>query len=72
MKGMKCQVKVLIACEESQRVCSAFRELGHEAYSCDIQKCSGGHPEWHICNDALDIINGNTDFFYNRWQTAYS
>ena len=63
MKGMKCQVKVLIACEESQRVCSAFRELGHEAYSCDIQKCSGGHPEWHICNDALDIINGNTDFF---------
>ena len=56
-------MKVLIACEESQRVCSAFRELGHEAYSCDIQKCSGGHPEWHICNDALDIINGNTDFF---------
>lgn len=56
-------MKVLIACEESQRVCAAFRERGHEAYSCDIQECSGGHPEWHICNNVLDIINGNTDFF---------
>ena len=41
-------MKVLIACEESQTVCKAFRELGHEAYSCDIQDCSGGHPEWHL------------------------
>lgn len=41
-------MKVLIACEESQAVCTAFRELGHEAYSCDIQECSGGHPEWHM------------------------
>ena len=41
-------MKVLIACEKSQRVCIAFRERGHEAYSCDIQDCSGGHPEWHI------------------------
>ena len=41
-------MKVLIACEESQTVCKAFRERGHEAYSCDIQEPSGGHPEWHI------------------------
>ena len=55
-------MKVLIACEESQRVCSAFREREHEAYSCDIQECSGGHPEWHIQGDALPIINGNCEF----------
>ena len=46
--------KVLVACEESQEVCKAFRALGHEAYSCDIQPCSGGHPEWHLQVDALD------------------
>lgn len=46
-------MKVLIACEESQTVCKAFRALGHEAYSCDIQECSGGHPEWHIQGDAI-------------------
>lgn len=51
-------MKVLIACEESQRVCSAFRARGHEAYSCDIIDPSGGHPEWHIKGDALKIING--------------
>lgn len=51
-------MKVLIACEESQAVCKAFRELGHEAYSCDIQECSGGHPEWHILGDALKSIEG--------------
>ena len=51
-------LKVLIACEESQRVCSAFRELGHEAYSADIQEPSGGHPEWHILEDVLPILNG--------------
>ena len=50
-------MKVLIACEESQTVCIAFRNLGHEAFSCDIQDCSGGHPEWHIKSDALEIIN---------------
>jgi hypothetical protein len=55
-------MKVLIACEESQRVCIAFRERGHEAYSCDILDCSGGHPEWHIRGDALPIINGNCEF----------
>lgn len=55
-------MKVLVACEESQRVCMAFRELGHEAYSCDIQDCSGGHPEWHIKDDALKYINGRCSF----------
>lgn len=49
-------MRVLVACEESQRVCTAFRELGHEAYSCDLLPCSGGHPEWHIQADALEII----------------
>lgn len=49
-------MKVLIACEESQTVCKAFRALGHEAYSCDIQEPSGGHPEWHILGDALTAI----------------
>ena len=55
-------MKVLIACEESQRVCTAFRELGHEAYSCDIIECSGGHPEWHIQQDVLPLINGYCNF----------
>ena len=52
-------MKVLVACEESQAVCKAFRERGHEAYSCDIQPCSGGHPEWHIMGDVLPLLNGN-------------
>ena len=51
-------MKVLIACEESQEVCKAFRAKGHEAYSCDIQEPSGGHPEWHILGDALKTIEG--------------
>lgn len=55
-------MKVLVACEESQRVCSAFRARGHEAYSCDIIECSGGHPEWHIMEDCLPLINGNCTF----------
>lgn len=55
-------MKILIACEESQRVCIAFREKGHEAYSADIQECSGGHPEWHIKGDVLPYINGNCEF----------
>lgn len=50
-------MKVLIACEESQRVCKEFRRLGHEAYSCDIQEPSGGHPEWHILGDVLEVLN---------------
>lgn len=55
-------MKVLVACEESQRVCIAFRDKGHEAYSCDIQECSGGHPEWHIKQDVLPLLNGNCRF----------
>ena len=51
-------MKVLVACEESQEVCKAFRAKGHEAFSCDIQECSGGHPEWHIQDDVLRILNG--------------
>lgn len=50
-------MNVLIACEESQRVCIAFRERGHNAFSCDILPCSGGHPEWHIQCDVLKILN---------------
>lgn len=50
-------MKVLVACEESQRVCQAFRDKGHEAYSDDILDCSGGHPEWHIKGDVLKILN---------------
>jgi len=50
-------VKVLVACEESQAVCKEFRRLGHEAYSCDIIECSGGHPEWHIMGDVLPLLN---------------
>lgn len=55
-------MKVLVACEESQRVCKAFRLRGHEAYSCDIIEPSGDHPEWHIQGNALEIINGNCTF----------
>lgn len=51
-------MRVLIACEESQEVCKAFRALGHDAYSCDIQEPSGGHPEWHILGDALEALDG--------------
>lgn len=49
-------MNVLIACEESQTVCAAFRKLGFNAYSCDLVECSGGHPEWHIQDDALQVI----------------
>ena len=54
-------MKVLVACEESQRVCTAFREKGHEAYSCDIEPCSGGHPEWHIQDDVLKHLDKGWD-----------
>ena len=56
-------MQILIACEESQTVCKAFRERGHEAYSADIQGPSGGHPEWHILGDVLPLINGDCTFF---------
>ena len=51
-------MRVLVACEESQRVCISFRNRGHEAYSCDLLPCSGGHPEWHIQGDCLKEIAG--------------
>ena len=56
------KIKIVVACEESQRVCLAFREKGHEAYSCDIIDCSGGHPEWHIKQDVLPLLNGDCKF----------
>lgn len=49
-------MRILVACEESQAVTIEMRRLGHEAYSCDIQPCSGGHPEWHIQGDALELL----------------
>lgn len=55
-------MKVLVACEESQAVCIELRKLGHEAYSCDIEPCSGGHPEWHIQGDCLPLLNGRCKF----------
>ena len=71
-----CKMNVLIACEESQRVCIAFRERGHNAFSCDIQECSGGHPEWHIQTDVIPLLNGCCSFktmdgvvhhVYDKW-----
>lgn len=56
-------MNVLVACEESQAVCLAFREKGHNAFSCDIQKCSGGFPEYHIVGNVLPLLNGNCSFF---------
>ena len=55
-------MRILVACEESQAVAIAFRERGHEAYSCDIQECSGGHPEWHIQGDVLNFLNPDVLF----------
>ena len=57
-------MRVLVACEESQTVCTAFRERGYEAFSCDILDCSGGHPEWHIQEDVTRVLNG-------RWTGNY-
>lgn len=53
--------RVLVACEESQTICKAFRNVGIEAYSCDIQDCSGGKPEWHIKGDCLPLLNEKWD-----------
>lgn len=55
-------MKILIACEESQRVCEAFRKRGHLAFSCDIIEASGGHPEWHIMQDVASLLNGFCEF----------
>ena len=54
-------MRVLVACEESQAVTKEFRRLGHEAYSCDIQECSGGHPEWHIQVDVVELLKMRWD-----------
>ena len=62
-------MNVLIACEESQRVCIEFRKRGHRAFSCDLQECSGGHPEWHIQGDVLKLINGRCEFTLQNGQT---
>ena len=64
-------MKVLVACEESQEVCKAFRERGHEAYSCDLQDCSGGHPEWHIMGDVLQLLNGDCSFITRGGQWVH-
>lgn len=56
------KLRVLVACEESQTVCKAFRALGHEAYSCDIQECSGGHPEWHFQEDIFKVLEREPKF----------
>ena len=68
-------MNALIACEESQRVCAALRALGVSAFSCDIQECSGGHPEWHIRADALPLLRPPCSFetmdglshFIDKW-----
>ena len=54
--------RILIACEESQTICKAFRDKGFEAYSCDIQECSGGHPEWHIQCDILEHLEKDNQY----------
>lgn len=55
-------MKILLACEESQAVCKELRRLGHEAYSCDIEPCSGGFPNWHILHDVTPFLDGNCSF----------
>ena len=54
-------MKILVACEESQRVTIELRKLGHEAYSCDIEPCSGGHPEWHLQQDVIPLLKQKWD-----------
>ena len=68
-------MNVLIGCECSQVVCTEFRKLGHNAFSCDIQDCYGNHPEWHIKCDVLNVLPGNlfintcdgSEYFINHW-----
>ena len=64
-------MKVLVACEESQVVCKAFRLKGHEAYSCDLQDCSGGHPEWHIKGDVMSILGDGWDLMIAHPDCTY-
>ncbi len=58
-------MRVLVACEESQRVTIAFRKRGHRAFSCDIKDCSGGHPEWHIKGDVIEHLKSVEPFYYD-------
>lgn len=62
-------MKILVACEESQAVTIELRKLGHQAFSCDIIECSGGHPEWHIKGDVLEILNPMTKYDWNDYIT---
>lgn len=62
-------MNILVACEESQEVCKELRKRGHRAFSCDIQNCSGGHPEWHIMDDVTRLINGDCTFILQNGQT---
>ena len=64
-------MKILVACEESQRVCCAFRARGHEAYSCDILEPSGEHPEWHILGDVLPILSPRKDIILTSYPPKY-
>lgn len=64
-------MNILVACEESQAVCAAFRAKGHTAWSCDIIDQSGGHPEWHIQGDVIPLLGGNCNFVTNDTQTHY-
>ena len=61
-------MKILVACEESQAVTIEFRRLGHEAYSCDIEPCSGGHPEWHLMGDVSILLNPH--WGQHTWSTG--
>lgn len=65
-------MNVLVACEESQEVCKAFRARGHNAWSCDLQECSGGHPEWHIKDNVLNVIYGHTLVVTQSGDTFYA
>ena len=62
-------MNILVACEESQEVCKELRKRGHRAFSCDIQECSGGHPEWHIMDDVTKLVNGKCEFKLQSGQT---
>lgn len=62
-------MNILVACEESQEVCKELRKRGHRAFSCDIQDCSGGHPEWHIKSDVTKLVNGHCQFKLQSGQT---
>jgi hypothetical protein len=64
-------MRILVACEESQAVTKAFRAKGHEAYSCDMLDCSGGHPEWHIKRNVLEILNQDWDFIGAHPECTY-